>query len=151
MAKKKNKSFLPKRIAGVKVPRSVRKGRLGELLASRTGQTLIAEAIMAAGAMGVAKKAKDSPKARSFMHDAADRVRQAGGDAGQEVGAAGGALAYALGEAARSFADALRRGDDRGISRAGGEMAWTPDYGAPEPRAEAAKKKPSSPREASPL
>jgi hypothetical protein len=137
MAKKKTKSFLPKRIAGVKVPKAVRKGRLGELLASKRGQALIAEAIMAAGAVGAAKKAKDDPNIRHYVTDAARPG---------EIGAAGGALAYALGEAARSFADALRRGPDE--REAGGEMAWTPDYGAPEPRTDA-KKKPT--REASPL
>ncbi|THD75131.1 MAG: hypothetical protein E7812_17835 [Phenylobacterium sp.] len=42
---KKIKSFLPKKIAGVKVPKSVRRGRFGELLASPTGQALIAEAV----------------------------------------------------------------------------------------------------------
>lgn len=42
---KKNKSFLPKRIAGVKVPKSVRKGRFGELMASPAGLAAIAEAL----------------------------------------------------------------------------------------------------------
>jgi hypothetical protein len=148
--KKKAKSFLPKRIAGVKVPKSVRKGRLGEMLASRTGQALIAEAIMATGAVAVAKKASDSPKARGFIHNAAERVRNAGDEAGHDAGVAGGVLAYALGEAARSFADALKRGGDDAGLRTGGEMAWTPDYGAPEPRTDA-KKKPASSREAAPL
>lgn len=115
MAKKK-KAHLPKRIAGVKVPKSVRKGRLGELLASPTGQALIAEAVVAAGAMGAARKAKNSPKVRHFMHDAGERVHHAGdrlhhGDARQEAGAMGATLAYALGEAARSFADALHGRD----------------------------------------
>lgn len=110
--KRKTKSLLPKRIAGVKVPKAVRKGRFGELLASRTGQVLIAEAIMAAGAVAGAKKAGESPKARRMFHDAAERVRHAGDGGGREMGAASATLAYALGEAARSFADALRHGDD---------------------------------------
>lgn len=114
MAKKtrKTQSLLPKRIAGVKVPKAVRKGRFGELLASRTGQVLIAEAIMAAGAVAGAKKAGESPKARRLVHQAAERVRHAGDGGGRELGAASATLAYALGEAARSFADALRHGDD---------------------------------------
>ena len=69
--KKRTKGLLPKRIAGVKVPRAVRKGRFGELLASQTGQALIAEALMGAVALGAAKKASDSPKARGAVHDAA--------------------------------------------------------------------------------
>jgi len=110
--KRKTKSLLPKRIAGVKVPKAVRKGRFGELLASRTGQVLIAEAIMAAGAVAGAKKAGESPKARHLVHEAAERVRHAGDGGSREIGAASATLAYALGEAARSFADALRQGDD---------------------------------------
>lgn len=109
--KRKTKSLLPKRIAGVKVPKAVRKGRFGELLASRTGQVLIAEAIMAAGAIAGAKKAGESPKARRLAHETAERVRHAGDSGSREVGAAGATLAFALGEAARSFADALRHGD----------------------------------------
>ena len=48
-SKKKSKSVIPKRIAGVKVPKKARKGRFGELLASRTGQAMIARAILVAG------------------------------------------------------------------------------------------------------
>lgn len=110
--KRKTKSLLPKRIAGVKVPKAVRKGRFGELLASRTGQVLIAEALMAAGAVAGAKKAGESPKARHLVHEAAERVRHAGDGGGREMGAASATLAYALGEAARSFADALRHDND---------------------------------------
>jgi hypothetical protein len=137
---KKNKGFLPKRIAGVKVPKVVRKGRLGELLASRTGQALIAEAIMAAGAVGAAKKAKDSPGTRKAMRQMMGKAGRAGDHAAKDVGAAGATLTYALGEAARSFADALHRGPDR-TPPLGGETSWTPDYGAPEPDT---KKKPSA-------
>ena len=47
---KKSKSFLPKKIAGVKVPKAVRKGPLGELIASPEGPALLAEAVMVARA-----------------------------------------------------------------------------------------------------
>ncbi|HEV2532897.1 hypothetical protein [Phenylobacterium sp.] len=47
---KKTQTYLPKRIAGVKVPKSVRKGPLGELIASPTGPALLAEAVMIARA-----------------------------------------------------------------------------------------------------
>jgi hypothetical protein len=58
---KKNQNFLPKRIAGVKVPKSVRKGPLGELIASPAGPALIAEAVMAARA----KTFKDGSKIKA--------------------------------------------------------------------------------------
>lgn len=113
MAKKKHRSVLPKRIAGVKVPRSVRKGPLGQLLASRTGQALLAEAIMAASAVGVAKQAGDKPD-KSAKHpplvggvvaDAFRRWEGAGHGGGQDPMA--GSIVYALGEAARVFVRAL--------------------------------------------
>lgn len=116
---KKKKSFLPKKIAGVKVPKAVRKGRLGELIASPAGQAAIAEAVMAVGAVAGAKKVKDSPKARGALAEVADKLRDAGDGTGKKAAktatAASGALAFALGEAARSFADALQKhGDDDG-------------------------------------
>lgn len=48
-AKKKDKpvDLLPKRIAGVKVPKKVRRGRFGQLLASPSGQKLILDALNA--------------------------------------------------------------------------------------------------------
>lgn len=113
---KKSKSFLPKRVAGVKVPKRVRKGRIGEFLASRAGKALIAEAVMAAGAVAGARKIKNSPVARSTLADTGRSLKHAGTEAGREVGAATSTLAYALGEAARSFADAMHRnGDGRDV------------------------------------
>jgi NAD+--asparagine ADP-ribosyltransferase len=146
MAKKKKKGLLPKRIAGVKVPKSVRNGRLGELLASRAGQALIAEAVMAAGAVVAAKKAKDSPKVRNLASYAADRVQHAAAGQGRDMGAAGSALAVALGEAARSFVDALnRRGETPPPLHAddgdGDDRVWTAGDDVED---DASKKKPIS-------
>jgi hypothetical protein len=118
---KKRKSLLPKRIAGVKVPKSVRKGAFGQLLASRTGQALLAEAIMAAGAVGVAKQASDKSDGGprlggSVVADALRRWQGVGSDHGHSHGqghghrkgtAADATIAYALGEAARVFVRTL--------------------------------------------
>jgi uncharacterized protein YjbJ (UPF0337 family) len=129
MAKKKGKDFLPKKIAGVKVPKKVRQGRFGELLASPTGQKVIAEALVAAGAVAAAAKAKDQPavkraagKAKDKLGEVTDRVKGAGDGAGQATADTTGALAYAIGEAARSFADALRRRGPRDDA----DTIWTP-------------------------
>ena len=140
--KRKSKSLLPKRIAGVKVPKAVRRGRFGALLASPAGQLVIAEAIMAAGALAGAKKAGDTPKARDFLHDAAEHIRERGRGK-VEMGPAGGAIGYALGEAVRSFADALRSGDpqsdtsrhdpegrDSGGREAAADGDWSPSPSA---------------------
>lgn len=143
MAKKKHKAknHLPKRIAGVKVPKSVRQGRFGQLLASRTGQLLIAEAIMVAGAAAGAKKGAKETGAGRFLTDAA-RHLQDRGDMDKALGPAGGAIAYAVGEAVRSFADALRSGepnvpDDHGVTEPGWDAAADMHDGA------AQKKSPS--------
>jgi hypothetical protein len=111
---KKNKWSVPKRVAGVKVPKRLRKGRVGAFLASRAGQALMAQALVAAGAVVGAKKVKDSPDARNALADKGRSLKHAGADASREVSAATSTLAYALGEAARSFADALQRSGDDG-------------------------------------
>lgn len=106
----KNKRALPKRIGGVKVPKTVRKGRLGALLASKAGQALIAEALMAAATVVVAKKAK-AAKGPDKSKSAGEKVRDGGKAKAAKAGAASAALTYALGEAVRSFSDALRAGE----------------------------------------
>lgn len=101
MAKaQKTPALLPKRIGGVKVPKSVRKGRFGELLASQTGQTLLAEAVQ--GANGRSTVIMADPGLRSFAEHIAERLQQEG-----DREAATAALAFALGEAARTFINAL--------------------------------------------
>jgi len=144
-SRKKSKGLIPKRIAGVKVPRSVRKGRFGELLASKTGQAVIAQAILGAGAVAAGLKAKDSPKVRKFTRDAKHKVADTGHDAADKVGETGSTLAYALGEAARTFSEALRRGGAGSLPRADDEGAWTPDYGAPETASPASDRRKQSP------
>ena len=131
---KKAKGLIPKRIAGVKVPKKVRKGRFGELRASKTGQAVIAQAILGAGAVAAGLKTKDDPKVKAAAKDAKRKVAGKVKGASADAGAAGAAFAYALGEAARTFAEALRKGEPaRGPASKDEEAAtWTPDYGAPE-------------------
>ena len=133
-SRKKSKGLIPKRIAGVKVPKKVRKGRFGELLASKTGQAVIAQAILGAGAVAAGLKAKDNPKVRAAAKDAKHKIADTAEGATEDAGSAGSAFAYALGEAARSFAEALRRGEPARTTAAAEEEAnrWTADYGAPE-------------------
>jgi len=141
MAKKKRKSALPKRIAGVKVPKAVRNGRFGELLASRTGQALLAQAIMAAGAVGAAKKAGDKAKDKAsgaqlgegVVADAFRRWQTHGkpGDAARAT------VAYALGEAARTFVRTLNEARDHPPS--GSEIPG--EYAAPPPQPRDGSKK----------
>jgi hypothetical protein len=54
----KTKAGLPKRIAGIKLPKRVRKGPKGEFLGSKVGKALVAEALTtASGGLAVAEAA----------------------------------------------------------------------------------------------
>lgn len=107
MAKKKDgRVKLPKHLAGVKIPKTVRNGPVGEFLRSKAGQALIAEAVMAGVALVTAKEAKPgsaSRKGKTGLKSAID------GDSGLgAIAAAPATLAFAFSEAGRAFADALR-------------------------------------------
>lgn len=128
MAKKRKKASLPKRLAGVKIPKKVRKGRLGALLASPLGQELLAGSVAVAGGALAARKAKHSPETRRL----AGKLKHAGEHRVEDTEAAASLFAHALGEAARSFAEALQSGGRH-------EPDWT---GERDDRP-AAKKKPS--------
>jgi hypothetical protein len=120
MAKKKSKgkNHLPKRIAGVKVPKSVRRGRLGALLASPLGQELLAGAVVAGSGVLAAHKAKHDPAARHL----AAKVKHGADESARDAAEASSLLAHALGEAARSFAEALQSGG-------GKQPDWTGAHG----------------------
>lgn len=132
---KKSKALLPKRIGKVKIAKSVRKGALADVLTSKAGQALIAQAVLAVGAVAAAKLKKNR-KARGAV--AAAKVK--GGEASQEAGAATATLTYALGEAVRSFSEALHRAPNDRTPGAGG---WAPL--APSPRRKAARPRPPRP------
>ena len=139
---KKSKKALPKTIAGVKVPKSIRKGRFGEFLTSPAGQKLVAEAIVAVGAVASARKAAKSDTAKGLAGAAKDKVADLKDSAKSlkadaKTSDASGVIAYAVGEAVRSFTDAIRSRD--------GEARDAEDHGA-----EDSKKKPIS-YEAGPL
>lgn len=142
MAKKKSKKgSLPKRIAGVKVPKRVRRD-LNGLLGSKLGRDIIADVLVAAGAALVGTQAKKGSKTRRFMHDHAPGApTEAARDGAGAVASGSSALAFALGEASRSFIDALHRGKAMADARA----AW-PELKEDEP---APKKKPGSAPETS--
>ena len=116
----KSKSLLPKRIGKVKVGKSVRKGALADVLTSKAGQALIAEAVLAVGAIAGAKL-KKNPKVQGAVATA----RAKGAQAGHEAASATATLTYALGEAVRSFSEALHRAPaDRGSPSNG--SGWAP-------------------------
>jgi hypothetical protein len=52
----KKTSKLPKRLLGVKIPKQIRKGPLGEFLSSSGGQVVVVEALLAAAAFYAARR-----------------------------------------------------------------------------------------------
>lgn len=117
MAKRK-KNSLPKRIGGVKIPRSLRQGVLAEMLTSPAGQAIIAAVIMKMAARlahqgaGPAHAVADGSVrfAAAGLQRAGDGMAHAGSEAAEAAGAAAGAardvslnFKHALAEAARHF------------------------------------------------
>ena len=143
MAKKKKTSKFPKRIAGVKVPKPLRRS-LNDVLASKLGRDIVADALVAAGAALLGSQTSRGSPTRRFLrdhgpHHLADDARDVGGG----LNSSRQAFAYALGEASRTFAEALHRGKAEADARA----AWPP---AAEAEEDAPRKKPGAGREASP-
>jgi hypothetical protein len=114
MAKTK-KSVLPKRVAGVKISKKLRKGPIGKALASTAGQAMLVEAALLASGALMNKQAQPGAPLRRLgetsTHKAGNLVKaagEAGTGAVAGVGDAAGVLAYAFGEGARAFMAALR-------------------------------------------
>ncbi|HET9446140.1 MAG TPA: hypothetical protein VFO35_07780 [Steroidobacteraceae bacterium] len=112
---RKLKIKLPKRVAGVKIPKSVRKGPVGQFLNSGAGQVVIAQALVAAaGALAVSRTDSDSSLG-DVVHHPIDATRRAGKQAAQASSDQAARMSYALREAARAFRDAMENGppDDK--------------------------------------
>lgn len=105
MAKKRNK--VPKRIAGVKVPKAVRRG-LKDLARSQDGKTVIAEALLAAGAALAAVEARPGSKTRKTAAQAGRKLKPTAVAALATAADSRAAVAAAFERAARSFTDSLR-------------------------------------------
>jgi len=107
MAKKTN---VPKRIAGVKVPKALRRG-LRDLAASQHGKTVLVEALAAVGAALAATQAKPGSPTRKLAAKQATNVEGAAKGLRAKAAATRSATAAALEDAARSFTETLRRRD----------------------------------------
>lgn len=103
---KKNK--VPKTIAGVKLPKALRRG-LRDLAASQNGRKALIDAFAAAGAALSATQAKASVKSRKAAAAAAPNADSASEAPRTSRAETRAANAAALEDAARSFTDALSR------------------------------------------
>jgi hypothetical protein len=130
------KAKLPKRIAGVKIPKRIRKGPLGQFLCSRTGQAMVAEALVIASGALAAQRVTAAPGSATgeFLSSSARQLKRAGraaaakgsgSDAHEFMGIATERLAYAGLEGLRAFRDALS--GEQVDSLSGGEMETSSD------------------------
>ena len=125
MAKKK-KSALPKRIAGMKVPKALRKGRAARFLASPAGIALLSEAAVAAGAVVAGKQAPKGSIARKLvdhplagLSDLTDDAKVRGKESAEALRGAFAAASVAFADALRSSADALDPAPKKPTAREG--------------------------------
>jgi hypothetical protein len=66
---------VPKRIAGVKIPKRIRKGPLGDFLKSSGGQIVLAEALLAVGAFYAARRFDASTPTGEALRHPLDSLR----------------------------------------------------------------------------
>jgi hypothetical protein len=109
MAKKHGKIKLPKRVAGIRIPKVIRKGPLGQFLNSHAGQVILAEAVVAAAAIFTAKTAEDSAVGDGLRHpvDGARRLKHAMAATSADQSER---LAHAFRRAGEAFREALHDG-----------------------------------------
>ena len=101
------KTKVPRTIAGVKLPKALRRG-LRDLAASQNGRTVLVEALAAAGAALAATQAKPGSKTRKLAADKASKASAAAEELRSKAAEARSATVTALENAARSFTEALR-------------------------------------------
>jgi hypothetical protein len=130
---KKIKVKLPKRIAGVKIPKGVRKGPVRDFLNSSAGQLIIAEAVVLAGGALAAKGTDpDSTTGDALRHPAdaiksvGRRVLARGSDAKDHLSQDTGRLSFAMSEAMRAFRAALEQPADAVVEPTGRADASRP-------------------------
>jgi hypothetical protein len=108
---KSGKSALPKTVAGVKVPKAVRKSTsLGTLINSELGREILADALIAAAGAAAAAltRTRTAKAAGTALADAGSGAATATGDV---VQTAAGAVAGVVTEAARNFLPASLIGE----------------------------------------
>jgi hypothetical protein len=109
----KTRIKIPKRVAGVKIPKTVRKGPINDFINSTAGQMLLAEALMAAASLFAVKRINGEGAGEVLSHpvDSAQRaahvVGARAGDAQEMLSRSTARLQFALAEAVRAFRTAL--------------------------------------------
>jgi hypothetical protein len=128
---KRTKIKVPKRVAGVKIPKTVRKGPVLDFVNSSTGRLLIAEALTAAVGIFAAKQ---------IDPDTGKRLKDGVGNTEDALKQNTARLSYAFGEGVRAFRHALAESAPVDDTREAAEADASEDDPLP------AKKKPRSSR-----
>jgi hypothetical protein len=97
----KLKLRIPKRVAGVKIPKTVRKGPVAKFLNSSAGQVLLAEALVVVGGTLAAERSGSGSGLGELVRNRASGAWK--GDDGVDIGPEANRLASALNEAIRAF------------------------------------------------
>jgi hypothetical protein len=143
---RKLKIKIPKRVAGMKIPKAVRKGPIRDFLNSSAGQLLMAEGLIVLSGALAAKKADPNSPMGKFVHHPLDSMRNlSAAGASDALGHESSKLSNAFSEAIRAFRGALDeppRADDESTTQDAGEV-MTGDL---QTEPERPKKKPSGSR-----
>ena len=114
MKRKTLKVKVPKRVAGVKIPKVMRKGPVIDFLNSSGGQVLIAEALLLTAGAYSARHADPNSAGGELIQDQVRKVKHtalsgkvAGKRATRTASAAAERLSYAFSEALGAFREAL--------------------------------------------
>jgi hypothetical protein len=110
--KSKKDTGVPKKVAGVKVPKAVREsGSLSTLFNSALGREILADALIAAAGAAAAALTRTRP-VKQAGQAVADAGSQAASSTSDAVQTAAGAVATVVGEAAKTFLPASLLGED---------------------------------------
>jgi hypothetical protein len=134
---KKLKIKLPKRVAGVKIPKAVRKGPIRDFLNSSGGQVILAQALVAVAGVFAASRTDPDSRTGDTLRHPVENARAAARAAKREGREQAARLSFALKEASRAFRAAMEQGPSPG------QAEWTKDALGAELEEPGAKKKSS--------
>ena len=137
---------LPKRIAGVKIPKAIRKGPVMDFLNTPAGQVVLAQAVLLMGGAFAVDKARDS----GAMKNPLQALTGAGHDLQDRASHTAAKLTQAFAAAAHAFRDVMESDDDLPHAKASGSMAEAAQSSADvtDDQAEGSRKKSRSRAEA---
>jgi hypothetical protein len=135
MAKSKGKKGkLPKRFAGVKIPKAARKGPVADFITSSGGQVILAEALLAAASVLAVKTVDPDSRAGQALRHPIESLKAAGrsgksalDSAEDRASSASARLSNAFNEAIRAFRNALANDYPRSEGESEDDLSTRPD------------------------